>query len=76
MEYAAIYSRALTPSEIQSLYMDPWQGYGPDPVERYVTSGGEPPATPHTQVIFISSVPVLIVLLAMGMTYADRRKAA
>lgn len=71
--------RALTAAEIVQLYRDPWQRYRTTSQPEYYVSGGAPPATPHTQVIFVSGLPVWIVLFFVGVCVADmrsRRRAA
>ena len=75
MVAAALWNRALTPSEIQQLYADPWCIIArPSHEMMYAEAGGEPPAT-HPQVIIISSLPlVLIVGLAIAMSRSTMRE--
>ena len=45
MEWMALHDRALTPSEIASLYRDPWQGYRWEPIALWTAAMGEPGVT-------------------------------
>ncbi|MCK9600410.1 MAG: LamG domain-containing protein, partial [Sphaerochaeta sp.] len=70
------YNRALTPSEIASLYRDPYQMFRREPVEYYVTAGGEPePPSAYTHIMIIAGTPALIVLTALAMAWQKRPPA-
>ncbi len=76
MDSVAFYDRALTPSEIASLYRDPYQMFRREPVEYYVTAGGEPePPSAYTHIMIIAGTPALIVLTALAMAWQKRPPA-
>lgn len=72
LDLPMIYSRALSASEIVHLHCEPFCMFQREGPELYVT--GAPPAG-NSQVIFISSVPLIIVVFAGLLTYSGRKVA-
>jgi len=69
---AAIYNRALSPSEIKSLYDDPYQLFAEDDIQ-YVEAGEEPAGT--GQVIMMGSlIPLLLIFARLRRTEARLRQ--
>lgn len=76
IDSSAVYNRALTATEIASLYADPYQLFRRGPQPEYYVAGGEPPAPSGAQVIFVSGIPAIAILGMVGACVWSRRKAA
>jgi hypothetical protein len=69
-----VFNRALSASEIASLYRDPYQIFRSEPVEYYVTAGAPPAVITRVQTIFMSGMPVWFVIAMVSTCVWDMRQ--
>lgn len=69
-----LYSRALTPAEIRSLYRDPYQMFRRERPEMFVSAGGSPPTPNRVRVIVISGLPFWVILSMVGLLVYDKQE--
>jgi len=80
LDYCVVFSRALSASEIASLYATPFAMFERPTPELWVEAGGEPPAgNPQFITIIMSTLPLWLVVglaISMGYNVSVKRKAA
>lgn len=74
LDAPAVWSRALSPSEIASLYRDPYQMFRQGRPEMFVSAGGSPPTPNRVRVIVISGLPFWVILSMVGLLVYDKQE--